>query len=130
MFAILHKPSGKICEVENGVCYEAYATRAAALAAIAEVVAADPANYEVVTMPADLAPFVEAAPVAPVLQTKKISELKAGEFFKRKPGAAKVYIRGEYVREIKKYSCDDCGDVWGDGLQLKGNTIVFIGFTY
>jgi len=64
------------------------------------------------------------------LQTKTISELKAGEFFKRKPGAAKVYIRGEYVREIKKYSCDDCGDVWGDGLQLKGNTIVFIGFTY
>ncbi len=64
------------------------------------------------------------------MQTTTIKDLKVGEFFKRKPNANKVYIRGEYIREVKKYSCDDCSDVWGDGLQLKGATVVYVGFDY
>jgi len=64
------------------------------------------------------------------MQTKTISQLKAGEFFKRKADASKVYTRAEYCRDSKKYQCDDHSDIWGNGLLLKGNTIVFIGFTY
>ena len=65
-----------------------------------------------------------------IMQTSTIRELKAGEYFKRKPDANKVYTRAEYCRDSKKYQCDDHSDIWGNGLQLKGNTIVYIGFTY
>ena len=59
-----------------------------------------------------------------------LKDIKAGEFFKRKADAVKVYIREEYCRDVKKYQCADCSDVWGNGVQLKGSTIVFVGFDY
>lgn len=65
-----------------------------------------------------------------IMQAATIRELKAGEFFKRKPDANKVYTRAEYCRDAKKYQCDDHSDIWGNGLLLKGSTIVYIGFTY
>jgi hypothetical protein len=65
-----------------------------------------------------------------IMQTALIKNLKAGEYFKRKPDANKVYTRAEYCRDVKKYQCDDHSDIWGNGLQLKGNTLVYIGFTY
>lgn len=64
------------------------------------------------------------------MQSIELKNIKAGEFFKRKADANKVYQRAEYCRDVKKYQCDDCSDVWGNGIQLKGNTIVFIGFDY
>ena len=60
MFAILHKPSGKICEVENGVCFDVYATVELAQISIDEVVAGNPDNYEVVVLPSHLAPFKDS----------------------------------------------------------------------
>lgn len=64
------------------------------------------------------------------MQTTTLSQIKAGEFFMRKPDSKKVYVRAEYCRDVKKYQCDDTTDVWGNGLQLKGSTVVYIGFTY
>lgn len=64
------------------------------------------------------------------MQSIQVKNLRPGEFFKRKADAAKVYQRAEYRRDLKKYQCDDCSDVWGNGLQLKGATIVFVGFDY
>jgi hypothetical protein len=64
------------------------------------------------------------------MQTAMIKDLPKGEFFKRKPDANKVYIRDEYFRNTKKYQCDDTTDIWGNGIQLKGTTVVYIGFTY
>jgi len=60
----------------------------------------------------------------------QLSTLSKGEYFKRKPYSKKVYIRKEYYQDTKKYQCDDCDDVLGNGLQLKGSTIVYIGFDY
>jgi hypothetical protein len=64
------------------------------------------------------------------MQTALIKDLPKGEFFKRKADSVKVYQRDEYNREAKKYDCADMLDVWGNGLQLKGSTVVYIGFDY
>lgn len=63
------------------------------------------------------------------MQAKKVKDLKRGELFKRKPMANKVYSRGEYLPEFKKYLCDDMSDISNDIL-IGGNTIVYVGFTY
>lgn len=60
----------------------------------------------------------------------QLKDLPKGEFFKRKADANKVYQRTEFNRSAKKYDCRDMLDVWGNGLQLKGSTLVFIGFDY
>jgi hypothetical protein len=65
-----------------------------------------------------------------IMQTVQIKDLPKGEFFKRKPDASKVYQRKDYNRQAKKYDCRDMLDCWGNGLQLKGTTVVFIGFDY
>jgi hypothetical protein len=64
------------------------------------------------------------------MNTSTIKELKAGEYFMRKADSKKVFTRAEYCRDTKKYQCDDHSDVWGNGLQLKGSTVVYVGFTY
>ena len=64
------------------------------------------------------------------MQAALLKDLPQGEYFKRKPEAAKVFTRAEYCRDSKRYQCDDHDDIWGNGLLLKGNTIVYIGFTY
>lgn len=60
----------------------------------------------------------------------QLKDVPKGEYFKRKQYTSKVYVRGEYYRDTKKYQCDSCEDIWGNGIQLKGSTIVYIGFTY
>lgn len=64
------------------------------------------------------------------LQLVHLKDLKNGEYFKRKADSNKVYTKAEYRRDLAKYQCDDHCDIWGNGLQLKGNTLVFIGFEY
>lgn len=64
------------------------------------------------------------------MQQIQLKDLPKGEFFKRKADASKVYQRTDYSREAKKYNCRDMLDCWGNGLQLKGTTVVFIGFDY
>lgn len=64
------------------------------------------------------------------MQQTTIANIKAGEYFKRKPDAKTVYIRDAYCRESRKYQCVNTNDVWGNGLLLKGTTPVYVGFTY
>ena len=58
-----------------------------------------------------------------------LSNLKKGEFFKRKPTARKVYTKGDYDRGSKKYGCGDY-EAAGDEIFLKGDTMVYVGFDY
>jgi len=60
---------------------------------------------------------------------RKLSDLKKGEFFKRKPTARKVYTKGEYDRGSKRYGCEDYEAV-GSEIFLKGDTLVYVGFDY
>ncbi len=64
------------------------------------------------------------------MQQVQLKDLPKGEFFKRKADANKVYQRKDFNRSAKKYDCRDMLDCWGNGLQLKGTTIVFTGFDY
>ena len=60
---------------------------------------------------------------------RKLSDLKRGEFFKRKADARKVYRKGDYDRAERKFACDDASDISG-GVYLKGDTRVYVGFDY
>jgi hypothetical protein len=62
-------------------------------------------------------------------EAASIKYLPKGEYFKRKPDAKSIYVRGEYVREEKKYSCYDTEDINRE-IFLKGDTVVYVGFTY
>jgi hypothetical protein len=64
------------------------------------------------------------------MQTMQLKDVPKGEYFKRKEFTSNVYQRGEYWRDTKKFQCDSCADIWGNGIQLKGTTIVYIGFDY
>jgi len=63
------------------------------------------------------------------MQTAQIKDLPKGEFFKRKPDAKKVYIRGEYYRPERKFICDDWDDI-GRDIALRGSTIVYVDFDF
>ena len=64
---------------------------------------------------------------------KTIKELKKNEWFILKeieePKASQVYIRGDYDRESKTYSCYKWNDV-NEEKFYKGTKAVFVGFTF
>ena len=67
------------------------------------------------------------------MQGKKLKDLKQGEWFTRKPilepNEKQVFIREHYVREDKKYFCERWACL-GDGIELKGETIVYTDFIF
>lgn len=64
------------------------------------------------------------------MEKKTIRELKKGEFFRLTDrGNAPVWVRGEYIREVKKYSTYKYDDVNHENLR-SGDKIVFVGFTF
>lgn len=62
-----------------------------------------------------------------------VKELKKGQFFTLKqieePTESQVYIRGEYERSSKKYSCGKFSDI-SCGKMLKGDRVVYTDFTF
>lgn len=62
-----------------------------------------------------------------------IKELKKGEFFTIKPienpTEKQVYIRGDYDRSTKKYSCGRFDDICYE-REFKGDKVVYTGFTF
>lgn len=63
------------------------------------------------------------------VQVAPLRSLAEGTFFKRKPDAARVYVRGEYIRGANKYSCYWFDDVNREIL-LSGDTVVTVGFDF
>ena len=59
----------------------------------------------------------------------KLSAVKAGDYVKRTASANAVYIRGDYDRASKCYSLIDTEDHCRE-IFIKGDKIVYIGFTY
>lgn len=60
-----------------------------------------------------------------------VKDFRKGDFI-RLTGkkSTKVYIRGDYDRELKKYHLIDTTDIYGDGRFVKGFTPVNDDFTY
>lgn len=62
--------------------------------------------------------------------TKYLRELKKGDFFRLKDlDTATVYVKGEYDRSSKTYSCFKFEDV-NEERFFKGSKKVFVGFTF
>lgn len=59
----------------------------------------------------------------------QIRNTAKGAFIKRTESAQTVYIRGDYVRELKAFSCiafdDHCKEIF-----IKADKQVFVDFTY
>lgn len=64
-----------------------------------------------------------------VVNFPTIKTLKKGEYF-RIAGKKKVYMKGEYDRNEKKYEAIKTDDIYGNPRYLKGSTKVDIDFTY
>ena len=64
------------------------------------------------------------------MKKKSIRQLKKGEFFRLSAGeSAPVWVRGEYIREAKKYSTYKYDDVNYERL-LSGNHKVVVDFIF
>lgn len=67
------------------------------------------------------------------MEAIKLKELKNGEYFTLRPyaepSAARVYVKNEYDRSSKKYEVAKFLD-FCDTRLLKGDTIVYTGFTF
>ena len=63
------------------------------------------------------------------IETTTLKDLPGGEFFKKSPTASKVWTKGTYQRDIKKYSCINAEDINNETF-LKGSQNVFINFEY
>lgn len=63
-------------------------------------------------------------------RTQTVKKLKKGDFFRLKDsGTAPVWVRDEYQPACRKFSCHKFDDV-NQERQMKGDTNVFIGFTF
>lgn len=62
-----------------------------------------------------------------------IKDIKKGEYFTLKdiaePKESQVYVRGEYDKSSKSYSCYKFSDVNSERF-FKGSKVVFTGFTF
>lgn len=63
------------------------------------------------------------------MEEKMIKELKKGEFLKRKADSKEVYIKGDYDRASKSFSCIAYSDI-NKEIFIKANKKVFVGFTF
>lgn len=73
--------------------------------------------------------YDEKEPVSPSTQ-KTIRELKKGEFFRlRDTETSPVWVRDGYVPELRKYSTYKFDNINHEQAR-KGDTIVFVGFTF
>lgn len=65
------------------------------------------------------------------MEKKKVKDLAKGEYFIlnpiEEPNASQVWVRGEYIREAKKYSTYKWEDTNHETLR-KGDKEVYIGF--
>ena len=63
----------------------------------------------------------------------KLSELKKGEYFTRKPveypTEKQVLIKGDYCRQDKKYNACHFDDINAE-IMLKGSTVVYTDFIF
>ena len=63
------------------------------------------------------------------MEKTAIKNLKKGEFIKRTETAKEVYIKGDYDRATKSFSCISYFDI-NKEIFIKANKEVFYGFTF
>jgi len=63
------------------------------------------------------------------MQNITLKSVKPGDYVKRKADAKSIYVKGAYDRTTKSFCLVDVDDI-NRCIYLKGNTQVFVGFTY
>ena len=63
------------------------------------------------------------------MQQVQIKDVKKGEFIRRKPEAKTTYIKGDYDRSNKDYSCTSFDDI-NKEIFIKPNVKVWVGCTF
>ena len=63
------------------------------------------------------------------MQPTSIKQIKQGEFFKRKPDAKTVYVRGKYDAGSASYSAHKFNDINSE-IFIKRNKVVYIHFEF
>ena len=63
------------------------------------------------------------------INVTELRDLKKGEFFKLKPDSKIVFIKDEYFREEKRFSCIYFDDI-SKGRNLKPDTVVYTQFEF
>ena len=64
-----------------------------------------------------------------IINITELKDLSNGDFFQLKPNAKKVWVKGEYDRSQKKYSCINAENI-NDERFFKADQVVWLGFTY
>lgn len=59
----------------------------------------------------------------------EIEKVKKGDIFKRKEDSKKVYVKGDYSREKKRYECYDFDDI-NSFIYLKKGKKVVVNFEF
>ena len=63
------------------------------------------------------------------MEQTAIKNLKKGDLIKRTETAQRVYIKGDYDRASKSFSCIAYDDI-NQEIFIKANKVVFYGFTF
>ena len=63
------------------------------------------------------------------MENIKLSEVKKGDYIKRKSDSKQVWIRDDYDRGSKKFILINTDDI-GHSMLMKGSKLVFIDFDY
>ncbi len=63
------------------------------------------------------------------MKTQTLKTIKPGEFFKRKPEALTVFVKGPFDRASKTFECHAFDDI-NRVINLKAVTPVTVGFTF
>jgi hypothetical protein len=64
-----------------------------------------------------------------IIEVTQLKDLKKGEFFKLKPDSKTVYIKDEYFRKEKTFSCTYFDDI-SRGRYFKPDTVVYTQFEF
>jgi hypothetical protein len=60
-----------------------------------------------------------------IYENNTVENIKKDELVKRSPTAKKLYLRGDYCRETKKYLLTDYADI-GRDITVKKGTVLYL----
>jgi len=62
-------------------------------------------------------------------EVTELKDLPKGEYFKLSPSSQKVWIKEDYQRNIKKYSCSNALDINNERF-FKSEQVVYVNFEF
>lgn len=64
-----------------------------------------------------------------IIDITELSDLNVGDYFKLSLEAKRIYIKGGYLKEDKRFRCEDAEDISRERF-LKPDSVVFTAFEY